>query len=130
MVNVLPVAQRLFPANNSSLTCASPRAWHFPIASARSTLCRSISLTLGFAVCVNLEIILRDFLVDILRGRAKNSRWLSWLRFPSSRAKVRFQLLRAHLEDGRSLAAIAREAKISYRTLARSCAWLKSFRKS
>ena len=29
-------------------------------------------------------------------------------------ALQRFQLLRAHLEDGRSLAAVAREAKISY----------------
>ena len=29
-------------------------------------------------------------------------------------ALQRFQLLRVHLEDGRSLAAIAREAKISY----------------
>ena len=27
-----------------------------------------------------MGIILRDFLVDILRGRAKNSRFLSWLR--------------------------------------------------
>ena len=34
-------------------------------------------------IFVNLEIILRDFLVDILRGRAKSSRWLSWLRFPA-----------------------------------------------
>ena len=39
---------------------------------------------------MTLEIILRDFLVDILRGRAKNSRCLSWLRFPSPRAKARF----------------------------------------
>jgi hypothetical protein len=29
-------------------------------------------------------------LVDILRGRAKNSRCLSWLRFPTPRAKARF----------------------------------------
>ena len=76
---------------------------------------------------VNLEIILRDFLVDILRGRAKNSRCLSWLRLPSPRAKERFQLLRAHLEDGRSFAAIAREAKISYRTLQY---WLERYRTS
>ena len=39
---------------------------------------------------MNFEIILRDFLVDILRGRAKNSRSLSWLRFPTPRAKARF----------------------------------------
>ena len=39
----------------------------------------------------------------------------------------RFQLLRAHLEDGRSLAAIAREAKISYRTLQY---WLERYRTS
>ena len=62
-----------------------------------------------------------------MRGRAKNSRCLSWLRFPSPRAKERFQLLRAHLEDGRSLAAIAREAKISYRTLQY---WLERYRTS
>jgi transposase-like protein len=39
----------------------------------------------------------------------------------------RFQLLRAHFEDGRSLAAIAREAKISYRTLQY---WLERYRTS
>jgi hypothetical protein len=41
---------------------------------------------------VNFEIILRDFLVDILRGRAKikNSGCLSSLRFPTPRAKARF----------------------------------------
>ena len=33
------------------------------------------------------------------------------------RAFERFELLRAHLEDGRPLAAIAREARLSYRTL-------------
>ena len=33
------------------------------------------------------------------------------------RAFERFELLRAHLEDGGSLAAIAREARLSYRTL-------------
>jgi len=42
-------------------------------------------------------------------------------------ALQRFQLLRAHLEDGRSLAAIAREAKISYRTLQY---WLERYRTS
>jgi hypothetical protein len=39
--------------------------------------------------------------------------------FPESsrqRALQRFRLLRAHLEDGRSVAVIAREATISYRT--------------
>ena len=39
----------------------------------------------------------------------------------------RFQLLRAHLEDGRSLAAIARDAKLSYRTLQY---WLERYRTS
>ena len=39
--------------------------------------------------------------------------------FPESsrqRALQRFRLLRAHLEDGRSVAVIAREATLSYRT--------------
>jgi hypothetical protein len=48
---------------------------------------------------VGWEIVLRDFLVDILRGCAKNSRCLSWLRFPNpsrQSALQRFQLLRAH----------------------------------
>jgi putative transposase len=40
-------------------------------------------------------------------------------------ALQRFQLLRAHLEDGRPLAAIAREAKLSYRTRQY---WLERFR--
>jgi putative transposase len=73
-----------------------------------------------------LEIILRNFLVNILRGRAKNSRCLSWLRFRVLAPK-RFQLLRAHLEDSRSLAAIGREAKVSYRTLQY---WLERHRTS
>jgi transposase len=42
-------------------------------------------------------------------------------------ALQRFQLLRAHFEDGRSLAANAREAKISYRTLQY---WLERYRTS
>jgi len=42
-------------------------------------------------------------------------------------ALQRFQLLRAHLEDGRSLAAIVREANISYRTLQY---WLERYRTS
>jgi putative transposase len=42
-------------------------------------------------------------------------------------ALQRFQLLRAHLEDGRPLAAIAREAKLSYRTLQY---WLERYRTS
>jgi putative transposase len=42
-------------------------------------------------------------------------------------ALQRFQLLRVHLEDGRSLAAIAGEAKISYRTLQN---WLERYRAS
>jgi transposase len=42
-------------------------------------------------------------------------------------ALQRFQLLRAHLEDGRSLAAIAREPNISYRTLQH---WLERYRTS
>lgn len=41
------------------------------------------------------------------------------------RAFERFELLRAHLEDGRPLAAIAREAKLSYRTLQY---WLERYR--
>jgi putative transposase len=41
------------------------------------------------------------------------------------RAFERFQLLRAHLEDGITLAAIAREAKLSYRTLQY---WLERYR--
>src|SRR5258708_17367791 len=44
--------------------------------------------------------VLEIILVDLLRGRAKSSGCLSWPRFPSSRAKERFHLLRAHLEDG------------------------------
>jgi putative transposase len=39
----------------------------------------------------------------------------------------RFELLRAHLEDGRSLATIAREARLSYRTLQY---WLERYRTS
>src|SRR5271166_2501405 len=42
-------------------------------------------------------------------------------------ALQRFQLLRAHLDDGQSLAAIAREASISYRTLQY---WLERYRTS
>jgi putative transposase len=42
-------------------------------------------------------------------------------------ALQRFQLLRAHLEDGRSLATIAREANVSYRTLQY---WLERYRTS
>jgi hypothetical protein len=41
-------------------------------------------------MCVDLEIILRDFLVDILRGRANSSECLSWPRFLSPPAKARF----------------------------------------
>jgi len=41
------------------------------------------------------------------------------------RAFERFELLRAHLEDGIALAAIAREAKLSYRTLQH---WLERYR--
>jgi putative transposase len=43
------------------------------------------------------------------------------------RALERFELLRAHLEDGRPLAAIAREARLSYRTLQY---WLERYRTS
>jgi len=43
------------------------------------------------------------------------------------RAFERFELLRAHLEDGRSLAAIAREARLSSRTLQY---WLERYRTS
>lgn len=43
------------------------------------------------------------------------------------RAFERFELLRAHLEDGRSLATIAREARLSYRTLQY---WLERYRTS
>jgi hypothetical protein len=39
---------------------------------------------------VNLEIILHDYLVDPLRGRAKSSGCPSWPRFLSPRAKERF----------------------------------------
>jgi transposase len=45
------------------------------------------------------------------------SEFASFSEFSRQSALQRFQLLRAHLEDGRSLAAIAREANISYRTL-------------
>ena len=41
------------------------------------------------------------------------------------RAFERFELLRAHLEDGRPLTAIAREASLSYRTLQY---WLERYR--
>jgi transposase len=43
------------------------------------------------------------------------------------RAFERFEFLRAHLEDGRPLAAIAREAGLSYRTLQY---WLERYRTS
>ena len=43
------------------------------------------------------------------------------------RAFQHFELLRAHLEDGRSLAAIARETSLSYRTLQY---WLERYRAS
>ena len=43
------------------------------------------------------------------------------------RAFERFQLLRAHIEDGRPLVAIAREAKLSYRTLQY---WLERYQTS
>jgi transposase-like protein len=43
------------------------------------------------------------------------------------RALHRFQLLRDRLEDGEPLAAIAREAKLSYRTLQY---WLERYRTS
>jgi Helix-turn-helix domain len=43
------------------------------------------------------------------------------------RALERFELLRAHLEDGRPLAAIVREARLSYRTLQY---WLERYRSS
>ena len=43
------------------------------------------------------------------------------------RAFERFQLLRAHIEDGRPLAAIAREAKLSYGTLQY---WLERYQTS
>ena len=39
---------------------------------------------------VTLGIILRDFLVAILRGSAKYRRCPGWLRFPSPLAKARF----------------------------------------
>jgi len=79
---------------------------------------------------VNLKIILRDFFVDVLRGRAKNSRCLSWLRFPSPRAKVRFSASSFCALASRTashLAAIAREANLSYRTLQY---WLELYRTS
>ena len=43
------------------------------------------------------------------------------------RAFERFEFLRPHLEDGRPLAAIAREAGLSYRTLQY---WLERYRTS
>jgi putative transposase len=43
------------------------------------------------------------------------------------RAFQHFELLRAHLEDGRPLAAIARETSLSYRTLQY---WLERYRAS
>ncbi len=46
------------------------RALYIPKITKRDSLFRPL-------LPVNLEIILRDFFVDILRGRAKNSRWLA-----------------------------------------------------
>jgi len=43
------------------------------------------------------------------------------------RAFERFELLRAHIEDGRPLAAIARETKLSHRTLTY---WLERYQTS
>jgi putative transposase len=51
----------------------------------------------------------------------------SFSEFSCQSAFQRFQLLRAHLEDGQSLAAVAREANISYRTLQ---SWLERYRTS
>jgi transposase-like protein len=79
---------------------------------------------------VNLEIILRDFLVIFCVGACQEfgmSELASFSESSRQSALQRFQLLRAHLEDGRSLAAIAREAKISYRTLQY---WLERYRTS
>jgi putative transposase len=61
---------------------------------------------------------------------SKDSRWINWLASPRpsrQRAFERFELLRAHLEDGGPLAAIARETNLSYRTLQY---WLERYRTS
>jgi hypothetical protein len=68
-------------------------------------------------------------LVDILRVVARIREVWVGLVFRVSRqsALQRFQLLRAHLEDGRSLAAVAREAKI---LLSKGCSIGWSYRTS
>jgi len=75
------------------------------------------------------EIILRDFWGNILRGLLRKGFKVAELACFSEvsreRAFERFELLRAHLEDGIALAAIAREAKLSYRTLQH---WLERYR--
>ena len=79
---------------------------------------------------VILEIILRDYLRAILRVHAKGlevTELASFSETSRQRALERFELLRAHLEDGRPLAAIAREARLSYRTLQY---WLERYRSS
>jgi ABC-type branched-subunit amino acid transport system substrate-binding protein len=53
--------------------------------------------------------------------------WLCFSETSRQRAFERFELLRAHLEDSGSLAAIAREARLSYRTLEY---WLERYRTS
>lgn len=73
---------------------------------------------------------LRDFLGNILRGllnRIQGGRTGLPLGGLCRRAFERLELLRAHLEDGRPLAAIAREARLSYRTLQY---WLERYRTS
>ena len=64
----------------------------------------------------NLRGLLQGFEVDELACFSEVSRQLAF---------ERFELLRAHLEDGIALAAIAREAKLSYRTLQH---WLERYR--
>ena len=75
------------------------------------------------------EIILRDFWGNILRVLLKQGFEVDELgcfsEVSRQRAFERFELLRAHLEDGRPLTAIGREARLSCRTLQY---WLERYR--
>ena len=74
------------------------------------------------------EIILRDSWGNILCSAKQGSEVNELACFSEvsrQRAFERFGLLRAHLENGRPLAAIAREARLSYRTLQY---WLERYR--
>ena len=67
------------------------------------------------------------FCVFVLKQRFKVDELACFSETSRQRAFERFELLRAHLEDGRSLAAIAREARLSSRTLQY---WLERYRTS